>query len=830
MALLTWTALLFAAADDDLAPWAADRHPTDVAKQHVQEIADGRVEYTIVQAGTMDGRNCRSPQGVWQPFQQTWESNRSVRLENLGEANVVNPWLSSGRDDFRSLDHIVTRALEPGMTDREKARALWWQEIQHRFHNEGDNAELGDPVKVFNVYGYNTCGNDSIGLAAQWRKAGLRVAPARLVGHCATQVFYDGAWHLMDGDMHSIYLLRDNETVAGEPDLVRDHDLIRRTHTQGILQPESRAADEWESSIYGFEGAVNGNRNASSRPLDLTLRPSEALVWRWGHRDPVKYHGPRPPRFPDRLCNGLWEYTPDFTGRVWREGAASVESIREGGGEDGLAAEEGKSGVVVWTMRSPYVFVGGRLEVEGTGAKFALSWDGQSWQEVDRDLDGLFPPDGPARYAYHLRCQLPGDARLRRLTIRNDLQMAPLALPGMGVGTNTFRYTDQDQDQDQDQGEGASRRRVRVTHRWVERSASRPPGAPPAPIDPPDGGTAEGTDIVFRWRPAADPDGDAIADYHFELSARADMKWPLSMSFARLISRTPDAGQARYTLPAPGLLNPDTAYYWRVRARDARGVWGPWSATWSVTPRGPRPPREIALEFDRTRPRGTLRWAPDPRGERPVVYRVYASDEKGFTASDRPYKVAVGTSDRLPSMFPANFVAETTGTELDVVGPGLTLEGANRAFYRVVAVDAAGRRSGPSDYAESPRPVIVTAPVTRATQGTLYRYPVAAVRSLGDLRMRVVNGKETTNFWDIERLRFDLRRGPRWLTIDAATGLLSGTPDRPGPAEVTVSVALERDVRRLDEEALKWGIEKVLSSGTETAGSVTQEFVIDVDP
>ncbi len=154
---------------------------------------------------------------------------------------VVNPWLSNGQNDFRSLDRIVARAIEPGMTDREKARALWWQEVQHRFHLEGDNDELLDPVKVFNVYGYNTCGNDSICLAGLWRKAGLKVAPARLVGHCVTQVFYDGSWHLMDGDMHSIYLLRDNETIAGEQDLVRDHDLIRRTHTQGILQPDRRA-------------------------------------------------------------------------------------------------------------------------------------------------------------------------------------------------------------------------------------------------------------------------------------------------------------------------------------------------------------------------------------------------------------------------------------------------------------------------------------------------------------------------------------------------------------------------------------------------------------
>ena len=79
-------------------------------------------------------------------------------------------------------------------------------------------------------------------------------------------MFYDGGWHLFDGDMHSLYLLRDNETIASEQDLVRDHDLIKRTHTQGILRPQGRAGDEWEASIYVYEGDVAGDRNADRRP------------------------------------------------------------------------------------------------------------------------------------------------------------------------------------------------------------------------------------------------------------------------------------------------------------------------------------------------------------------------------------------------------------------------------------------------------------------------------------------------------------------------------------------------------------------------------------
>ena len=51
-----------------------------------------------------------------------------------------------------------------------------------------------------------------------------------------------------------------------------------------------------------------------------------------------------------------------------------------------------------------------------------------------------------------------------------------------------------------------------------------------------------------------------------------------------------------------------------------------------------------------------------------MKYRVYGSDEKGFSVSDVPYTVNVGISKELAPQFPANFIAETTATEL--AGPG----------------------------------------------------------------------------------------------------------------------------------------------------------------
>src|SRR5262249_48249220 len=158
-----------------------------------------------------------------------------------------------------------------------------------------------------------------------------------------------------------------------------------------------------------------------------------------------------------------------------------------------------------------------------------------------------------------------------------------------------------------------------------------------------------------------------------------------------------------------------------------------------------------------------LRWQPNSAGGKPVKYRIYGSDEKGFSVSDEPYRRNVGQSRDLPAEVPANFVAETSDTEMVVLSSGLDLPNANRAFYRVVAVDDRGKRSGPSDYAAAARPFIYSKPPDTARVGTEYRYQVTTVRSLGDLRLRVVEGKEVASFWDIERPRFVLTQGPAWL-------------------------------------------------------------------
>ena len=90
-------------------------------------------------------------------------------------------------------------------------------------------------------------------------------------------------------------------------------------------------------------------------------------------------------------------------------------------------------------------------------------------------------------------------------------------------------------------------------------SSGRCPCRPPRrrrPLFPADGGRRTGPTSSSSGSPRRSPPGSGIADYHFELSDRADMAWPLSSNFEKLVSNTADHGKPRYSLPYAGLLTP----------------------------------------------------------------------------------------------------------------------------------------------------------------------------------------------------------------------------------------------------------------------------------
>jgi hypothetical protein len=818
-------------------PWTSNTDPTDIPKRHVEDVTTAPFTYTIRQGGTMDGKMCTTLPGVWEPYEQTWESSRSIRMENIGAANVINPWLKTGPVDFFSQQTIANSVVEGLSTEREKALAIFYFYITHRYHKgNGDNGAQGDVSQAINVFGFNTCGNSTLCLSDLLDKVGMRDCIfSHCPGHVVPQVFFDGKYNTLDGDMATMMLLRDNHTLASERDLIRDHDLIKRMHQYGIMSPMNpRKNNEDYSQYYTWEGETTQKlKGWAWWTMGMVLRPHEALEWRWGHETPVKYHGDmagHPPIVPDTIYNGLWEYAPDFKNDgQWRAGA-TVTNIAN---KDGvIAATEGGTGTVLWHMKVPYQFVGGTLTAAGDGYAFEIGFlDPKDWRKTVytplatlAEFDAKFRSRTADGSEYWLRCTLTGKASLSAVNIQNDIQMAPLAMPSMSVGNNSFTYMEHTDDKT---GANAARN-LRITHTWVERSKTRPPKAPESPVYPANGGESDGTDVVFQWNAVTDPDGDAITDYHFQLSDRPDMRWPLSPNFDKYISRTPDKGKTCYTLPRPGLLTHGRVYYWHVKAKDSNGVWGPWSSPWSFTAQGPAYPLDVALKYNPDTGTGTLTWSPNPLGRPPAKYRVYGSDEKGFTVHDAPYEVNLGETKELANPFPANFVAEVTGTSLDVVGVGNALPNANKAYYRVVAVDGGDKRSGDSEHVEAPRPFIYSAPVTKAPEGQAYRYQVKAIHSLGDLTRRdAAKPKPGVRFWKIEPLKFSLTQKPVWMSINADTGLITGRSDGTG-GTVIVSVTLTKEHRLVhDKDNIVWGNEYEQSTTYESVGPAIQRFVVN---
>jgi hypothetical protein len=806
--VLLMLALSWLAAAEDLRSVCAAK-----PQQHTEVINSHNHEYSIRMGGSIDGEATRDPIGYW-AFDQFWEPNVLVRLENIGDAPLVNPWLRrKDQPDTRSLQTIVDSVVTPDMTDRDKARRLWEFEIKNRFHATTNDDEAGDAVKRFNAYGYALCYDESKIISDLWRAAGLKVRRGFPNGHSTAEVFYDGAWHLLDSDEQIIVLLRDNKTIASEAQIVADHDLMKRTHNYGPLHDDDRFRDESGASLHFYEGERSGEQpSLTKHRMDFTLRPGEALTWSWAlgnrfHGKDFSCCGAGTKEWNDRwrliahVRNGELSYAPDLrnSSTLQYVETSGVELRQNGPFGAGLYLT-GRLGSITVPVKSAYPVVGGRLDVDfGRGSlqqdslKASLSFDdGKSWRvagvsfdsdyaRLYIDLNGLFPAKDDARYGYLLRLDLVSNADqpqvcVKGLNLRSTLQMAELALPGVHLGENSFIYSDQ----------SGSDSKVKITHVWQECGSLEVPGKPEKALYPADGTTADGTLIHFRWQPPST--GPAAADYEFELSEYPDMHSVLSPNFHKLIGRTQNRNTASYELPYRGLLNPGQTYYWHVRARSKEGVWGPWSNVFSFSALAPPVPANINVQLDRAAGTVTLSWEPGEGGTKAARFRIYGSVERGFTASEVAYRYNAGRDGMKNA--PPNLLLETKSAVTSVVLP-IQLW---RPFYRVSGVDVAGRESGSSNLAELTHPLILTRELPDAHAASYYQAKIETSASIGHLVLGASEQDSDQFFRTGDELAFAIAGGPQGLTIDKDTGLLSGflPANVAGRHEIVLSVSEKR--------------------------------------
>jgi hypothetical protein len=596
-------------------------------REYARTITTSEATYGIEMGGTMDGFGSVhyvETYGGHMREAVRFEPNDFLVIENVGDVDLVNPRIVvNGRRDWHSADAILAGILEPGMSDEEKALAIWGHcsSISVQAHendlrvgppgpdqsaNPSANTfgERGDPVKAANCYYCSGCQYSAANLVVLLRHAGLearavwiapRTEPHQV--HCQVEVLYGGKYHLLDPEIGCFYLTADNLDIASYEEVSQNPDLFLRTHHCRFANP-GKLGDEkgYRFDTYYPPLEMPADRWLSS--MALTLRPGERLVRRWDHIGKYRHglstrHKPGYPP-PHRLANGKLIYEPDLAQPLYRKGALghlNVSSTWEDGVDPALHPHvAGEPAHVIFKVESPYPIVGGlvggsfRRATSDDSARILLSIRNSPWTviwsademgafdtyaPIDRWIDAL---NTPASRSYYLKYEFGAacaseDAGLDAVYIETDLEMASTSLPALSVGANRIEYRD----------DTAGPHAARLWHGWHESSEARPPSSPGAPILPTDGAAlAMDAPSELAWNPAETPEGEEIAAYHVQVSPWPNMLAPVSPNLDRITY----SAEPRWTLPQ-GWLAPGRRYYWRVRAQTTWGLWSGWSDVWS---------------------------------------------------------------------------------------------------------------------------------------------------------------------------------------------------------------------------------------------------------
>ncbi len=396
--------------------------------------------------------------------------NRTVTIRNRGEDVVVNPRVvMNGKRDWFSTPSILEEALEPGMSKREKAVAIWKFLKDNRYHYTPahDHIEVHDPVRFLNVYGYGFCDDSATNFMVLAEQAGLKARVWGLTGHVVPEAHFEGSWHMLDPDGEIYYLDDDGETISSVATLEQRPDIIRKypspyyTDAEKLVEIYTTTEDNRVAPFYK-------ERSEARHTMGYVLRPGESLMRsrdNWGI-----YFSSRYLDEPRVYGNGRLTFEPIFENELFRKGAESVRGVQIEQADTGWAlvpSRAGRQGALIYRFTSPYPFLDGTVnvvgELEGKGRMaLAFSETGEDWQPVwSTDVSGRVKTEipiggyfrngyGEPVYTYSLKVTLSapkgGTAQVQHLRFASDVQVAPHSLPALETGENEVRYVDESSD------------------------------------------------------------------------------------------------------------------------------------------------------------------------------------------------------------------------------------------------------------------------------------------------------------------------------------------------------------------------------------------------
>jgi hypothetical protein len=335
--------------------------------------------------------------------------------------------LSDQVEDVSSMEAWKRSFIHSGMTEEQKAQAVWQTVVKFRQQDAPPNEFLRseenvhDPIKTFNVYGYGMCCCASANIEALGRSAGLPARGRILHGHSVPELFWDGAWHALDASLINYFPRPDgslagvDEVIAGVQDWYGKHPELKgndaglRAFMRGggwkngpaLLSASPfydlngwlpAATHGWYSTMQEYDGSESGVYEygySQGYEVNVQLRPGERLTRNWFNRglhinqaeggsvgclngapgkDDLRYAPQYGDLAPGRIGNGTLEYDVPLASGAFRAGALTAENLACAA-DDGRAPalhlrQPDRPGTLVLRMPSSYVYLGGELDLD----------------------------------------------------------------------------------------------------------------------------------------------------------------------------------------------------------------------------------------------------------------------------------------------------------------------------------------------------------------------------------------------------------------------------------------------------------------------------------
>ncbi len=408
--------------------------------------------------------------------------------EPLPRGVVDGAWVTTDQTvDCSSYESILKDVIKPGMTEEQKAIALY-NFYRQRVYHYVNMPESRDPIKCINVIGNTLCGSQGTCMKGLLTEAGIKARVVSGPGHTFYEAYYDGKWHGYDTFMNFYVFTRGpNRNVASYEELKNDPTLATKAVEEGRAAPGYLPCGDTPACF------INGVKENNYMPQklnwnvkDYRLRTGEEIVRSWwpegkalpgtaGKNDKTPYHGcgARDQKAESYLFkfwepygilkyerksisyrhyfNGRMNYAPDLTGDKYRQGVLSEKGVHAT--PQGLAGE----GEVVFAVHCPFYISGSTLTFEtatpgaGDVVEVSASLDGKQWTAIAAtnasagrsqvELDQIVVKRQVGLHAYQVRFALKGKAVLKRFYLSTVFTHNAMAAPHLMPGKNNVTLT-----------------------------------------------------------------------------------------------------------------------------------------------------------------------------------------------------------------------------------------------------------------------------------------------------------------------------------------------------------------------------------------------------